>query len=264
MVKAISYWKNGNVYSESKVDVNEKNLTKDREVKYYFKTGELDSVGKGKYDMVGHEYIFDEWTAYYINGVKRYYSKDGKGLPTETWDYDVNGNLILKGLVPYQDPNIKESVFDSRVVDKATRYGPDGKPYTGTITYHFAEYPDKVEAIVPLKNGKKDGISTYYNLEEYGGSIETSSNTYKDGKAVSYIDVPFDKETDRTAEDYYFDKTMYHRNVFPTGDSKVSVYCHYKGIDGSVGFFEKIAEKLDEKFLKDKSKTPCPSFDFIK
>lgn len=263
-VKYISYWKNGNVQytSESKIDV--KNLVKNETSKSYFKTGELSSERNSKADLILNEEISYTGTNYYKTGVKSSVIKGGKDLISENWTYDVDGSFILKGERAYKNYNEKESSFDRSVSDIWVRYDKDGKPYNGVVTYHFDEYPDRIESHVSLKDGKKDGTSEYFYIKEDGGNTEYTTNTYKDGKAVSFISTPFDKENNPVRETYFFDNVQYFRSVYPTGQNKLMVSCSYAGIDGYVDFSGSIAEKLDAKFLKDKTKSPCPVLDFVK
>lgn len=263
-VKYISYWKNGNVDYISESEIDMKNLIQNRTSKSYFKTGEKSSDSVRKIDLILDEDISYTGTNYYKTGVKSGVMKGGKNLKSENWTYDVDGSFILKGERPYKNYNEKESWFDRDRFDIWVRYDKDGKLYNGVATYHFDEYPDKIESHVSLKDGKRDGTSEYFYVKEDGGDTEYSTNTYKDGVAVSFISTPFDKENDPIKETYFFDNTRYGRSIYPTGQNKLRVSCDYKGIDGSVSFGGSIGEKLNSIFEKDKTKNPCPVLDFIK
>ncbi|MBD5405860.1 hypothetical protein HDR59_04925 [bacterium] len=263
-VKYISYWKNGNVQYTSESEIDAKNLIKKETSKSYFKTGELSSDYDRKVDLITNDEISYTGVNYYKTGVKSSVMKGGRNLKSENWTYDTDGSFILKGERPYKDYNEKESSFDRSVNDIWVRYDKDGKPYNGMVTYHFDEYPDKIESHVSLKNGKKDGTSEYFYIKEDGGDTEYTTNTYKDGVAVSFISTPFDKDNNPVGETYFFDNTKYSRNIYPTGQNKLSTLCAYKGIDGNVYFYGSIAEKLNAIFEKNKTKNPCPVLDFIK
>lgn len=263
-VKYISYWKNGNVeYSfESKIDA--KNLISEKTSKNYFKTGELSSDYSRKVDLMTNESITYTGVDYYKTGVKSSVMKGGRNLKSENWNYDTDGSFMLKGERPYKNYNEAESAFDRNVYDIWVRYDKDGNLYNGVVTYHFDEYPDKIASHVSLKNGKRDGVSEYFYMKEDGGNVEHSVETYKDGVTVSIVSTPFDKENNSVTEYYYFDNSAYRRDIYPTGQSKLRNQCSYKGIDGIVQFSGSVAEKLNDIFEKDKTKSPCPVLDFIK